>query len=80
MMRRAASIYPDKSAVVYGERRLTWGEVYRRCASVSVALTRRGIGRGDTVAVLSANLPEMFEAHFAIPMSGAVLNLSLIHI
>ena len=74
MMRGAASVYPDKSAVVYGERRLTWGEVYRRCASVSVALTRRGIGRGDTVAVLSANLPEMFEAHFAIPMSGAVLN------
>ena len=74
MMRRAASIYPDKLAVVYGERRLYWGEVYRRCASVAAALTRRGIGRGDTVAVLSANLPEMFEAHFAIPMSGAVLN------
>ena len=74
MMRRAASIYPDKLAVVYGERRLYWGEAYRRCASVAAALTRRGIGRGDTVAVLSANLPEMFEAHFAIPMSGAVLN------
>ena len=74
MMRRAASIYPDKPAVVYGDRRVSWGEVYRRCASVSAALTRRGIGRGDTVAVLSANLPEMFEAHFAIPMSGAVLN------
>ena len=74
MMRRAASIYPDKLAVVYGERHLYWGEVYRRCASVAAALTRRGIGRGDTVAVLSANLPEMFEAHFAIPMSGAVLN------
>ena len=74
MMRRAASIYPDKPAVVYGDRRVSWGEVYRRCASVSAGLTRRGIGRGDTVAVLSANLPEMFEAHFAIPMSGAVLN------
>ena len=74
MMRRAATIYPDKLAVVYGERRLSWGDVYRRCASVAAALTRRGIGRGDTVAALSTNLPEMFEAHFAIPMSGAVLN------
>ena len=74
MMRRAASIYPDKPAVVYGKRRVSWGEVYVRCASVAAALTHRGIGRGETVAVLSANLPEMFEAHFAIPMCGAVLN------
>ena len=74
MMRRAASIYPDKPAVVYGQRRVSWGEVYVRCASVAAALTQRGIGRGETVAVLSANLPEMFEAHFAIPMCGAVLN------
>ena len=74
MMRRAASIYPDKPAVVYGQRRVSWGEVYVRCASVAAALTERGIGRGETVAVLSANLPEMFEAHFAIPMCGAVLN------
>ena len=74
MMRRAASIYPDRTAVVYGQRRVSWGDVYTRCASVAAALTNRGIGSGDTVAVLSANLPEMFEAHFAIPMSGAVLN------
>ena len=74
MMRRAASIYPDKPAVVYGKRRVSWGEVYVRCASLAAALTHRGIGRGETVAVLSANLPEMFEAHFAIPMCGAVLN------
>ena len=74
MMRRAASIYPDKPAVVYGQRRVSWGKVYVRCASVAAALTQRGIGRGETVAVLSANLPEMFEAHFAIPMCGAVLN------
>ena len=74
MMRRAASIYPDRTAVVYGQRRVSWGDVYTRCASFTAALTNRGIGSGDTVAVLSANLPEMFEAHFAVPMSGAVLN------
>ena len=74
MMRRAASIYPDKPAVVYGQRIVSWGEVYVRCASVAAALTQRGLGRGDTVAILSANLPEMFEAHFAVPMCGAVLN------
>ena len=74
MMRRVASIYPDKAAVVYGERRLTWGDIYTRCVNVATALTRRGIARGETVAVLSANLPEMFEVHFAVPMTGAVLN------
>ena len=74
MMRRAASIYPDKPAVVYGKRSVSWGEIYVRCASVAAALTQRGLGRGDTVAILSANLPEMFEAHFAVPMCGAVLN------
>jgi fatty-acyl-CoA synthase len=74
MMRRAASVYPDKTAVIYGERRVSWAQVYVRCASVSAALNKRGIGRGDTVAILSANLPEMFEAHFAVPMCGAVLN------
>jgi len=74
MMRRAASVYPDKPAVIYGQRRVSWAEIYTRCASVAAALTQRGLGQGDTVAVLSANLPEMFEAHFAIPMCGAVLN------
>ena len=73
-LRRAAQIYPHRTAVVYGERRLSWGELWRRCVAVSGALTARGIGKGDTVAILSANLPEMFEAHFAVPMCGAVLN------
>jgi fatty-acyl-CoA synthase len=74
MMRRAAAVYPDKLAVIYGQRRFSWAEIFTRCASVAAALTQRGLGQGDTVAVLSANLPEMFEAHFAIPMCGAVLN------
>ena len=73
-LRRAAQIYPHRAAVVYGERRLSWGELWQRCVAVSGALAARGIGKGDTVAILSANLPEMFEAHFAVPMSGAVLN------
>ena len=74
LLRRAASIYPDKSAVIHHQRRLTWGELFDRCQRVASALTKRGIGKGDTVAILSANTPEMFEAHFAVPMAGAVLN------
>ena len=74
LLRRAASIYPDKTAVIQHQRRLTWGEVFDRCQRFAAALSKRGIGKGDTVAILSANTPEMFEAHFAIPMAGAVLN------
>ena len=74
LLRRAASIYPDKTAVIHQQRRLTWGEVFYRCQRVASALAKRGIGKGDTVAILSANTPEMFEAHFAVPMAGAVLN------
>ena len=74
LLRRAASIYPDKTAVIQHQRRLTWGEVLDRCQRFAAALSKRGIGKGDTVAILSANTPEMFEAHFAIPMAGAVLN------
>lgn len=73
-LRRAASIYPQKIAVVYGERKLTWLDIWQRSVYVAHALVQRGIKAGDTVAILSANLPEMFEAHFAVPMSGAVLN------
>jgi fatty-acyl-CoA synthase len=73
-LRRAASIYPQKIAVVYGKRKLTWLDVWQRSVCVAHALIQRGIKTGDTVAILSANLPEMFEAHFAVPMSGAVLN------
>ncbi len=73
-LRRAAHIYPHKTAVVYGARRLSWLQVWQRAVAVAGALGRLGVKRGDTVALLSANLPEMFEAHFAVPMSGAVLN------
>ena len=74
MLRRAAFIYPDMAAVRYGTRAITWSQVYQRSAQVAQALNDRGVGKGDTVAILSANIPEMFEAHFAVPMAGAVLN------
>jgi fatty-acyl-CoA synthase len=71
---RTAAIYPDRPAVVHGAVRRTWAETYDRCRRLAGALAARGIGRGDTVAVIAANIPEMFEAHFGVPMSGAVLN------
>ena len=74
LLRRAAWIYPDKPAVIQNDRVLNWGEVFQRCQRMASALTKRGLGKGDTVAILSANTAEMFEVHFAVPMMGGVLN------
>ena len=71
---RARDIYPDHPAVIYGQRRYTWSQCYDRCSRLADALRGRGIAAGDTVAVMAANVPEMFEAHFGVPMTGAVLN------
>src|SRR6202008_556068 len=71
---RSASIYPNRLAVVHGERRYSWREALERCRRLASALAARGIGRGDTVAVMAPNIPEAFEAHFGVPMAGAVLN------
>jgi len=71
---RAADVYPNRTAVVHKSLRRTWAETYRRCCQLASALHKRGIGQGDTVAVMAPNLPETFEAHFAVPMAGAVLN------
>jgi fatty-acyl-CoA synthase len=71
---RTASVYPDRLAVAYGERRYSWRETLERCRRLAAALTARGVGRGDTVAVMAPNIPETFEAHFGVPMAGAVLN------
>ena len=71
---RSATVYPDRLAVIYGTRRQTWAQTYARCRQLAHALTARGIGEGDTVAVMLPNVPAMLEAHFAVPMSGAVLN------
>lgn len=71
---RSAQTYPDALAVVHEGVRRTWAQTHERCLRIASALSRRGIGKGDTVAVLAANIPEMFESHFSIPMVGAVLN------
>ena len=71
---RTAEVYPDGIAVVHGDSQATWGEIYRRARKLASALVRRGVGVGDTVAVMAPNTPAMFEAHFGVPMSGAVLN------
>jgi len=73
-LRRAARVYPRHTAQVHGEVRHTWGETYARCRRLASALARRGIGAGDTVAVMAPNVPAIFEASFAVPMAGAVLN------
>jgi len=71
---RAAFVYPHKTAVVHGELRRTWSETYNRCRQLASALSEEGIGTGDTVSIMCPNLPEHFEAHFGVPMTGAVLN------
>ena len=73
-MERAASVYPNKTAVVHGDVRRTWAETYTRCRRLASALVREGIVAGDTVSIMCPNLPEHFEAHFGVPMAGAVLN------
>ncbi|UCG96585.1 MAG: acyl-CoA synthetase [Burkholderiales bacterium] len=71
---RAAAAFPRRPAVLHGSLRRDWVEVYARCRRLAHALTRRGLGRGDTVAVMLPNTPEMVEAHFGVPMAGCVLN------
>jgi len=71
---RAASVYPRHTAVVHGSVRRDWAETYARCRRLASALRQRGIGLGDTVAAMLPNIPEMFELHFGVPMTGAVLN------
>ena len=71
---RSAAVYPNRLAVAYGKRRYSWREALERCRRLASALAARGIGRGDTVALMAPNTPEAFEAHFGVPMTGAVLN------
>ena len=71
---RTAQVYPDYPSVVYGDRRYQWAETYARCRRLASALAARGIGAGDTVSIIAANIPEMYESHFGVPMAGAVLN------
>jgi len=71
---RAAAVHPNRLAVVHGAHRATWRETAERCRRFASALAARGVGRGDVVAVMAPNTPPTFEAHFAVPMLGAVLS------
>ena len=73
-LQRTADIYGGREAIIYGDRSYTWRQCHERCLRMAASLTELGIGKGDTVAVLAFNTPEMFEAHFFVPMTGAVLN------
>ncbi|MDP6517163.1 MAG: acyl-CoA synthetase [Alphaproteobacteria bacterium] len=71
---RSAAVYPDQTAIVYGDRRLSYRAFYGRCRRLAAALDRVGVGINDTVAVMAPNIPEMLECHHGVPMAGAVLN------
>ncbi len=71
---RTAEVYPDRLAIVHGTLRQTWGQTFARTRRLASALQRAGIGKNDTVAVMLPNTPPMVEAHFGVPMAGAVLN------
>ncbi len=73
-LRRTAEVFPERVSVIYGKQRFTWGETYRRCRQLGSALANRGIGPGDTVAVMAPNVPALLESHFGVPVCGAVLN------
>ena len=70
----AETVYPNKIAVIHGDMRFTYREFGERCRRLASALNRRGVGKGDAVALMSPNAPPMLEAHFGVPMTGAVLN------
>jgi fatty-acyl-CoA synthase len=71
---RAAAVHPGHTAVVHGKSRFSYEELYARSRQLASALAARGIGRGDTVSVMLANSPAMLEAHYGVPMTGAVLH------
>lgn len=73
-LERAAHIYPHQAAMIHGSWQITWREKYTRCRQFAHQLNQMGIGKNDTVSVLLPNIPAMIEAHFAVPMAGAVLN------
>ena len=73
-LERAKDIYPNYEALVYEDRKYTWLNIYKRCTQFASALEKIGIAKGDTVSVMACNTPEIFEAHYSVPMTGAVLN------
>ncbi len=73
-LERTKDIYPNYEAVVYESRTYTWGNIYKRCVKFASALDKLGVKTGDTVSIMAFNTPEIFEAHYSIPMVGAVIN------
>lgn len=73
-LQRAAEVYPDRLSVIHGQRSYRYSETYTRCIKLASALSKNGLGIGDTVAIIAPNIPEMLEAHYGVPMAGAVLN------
>lgn len=73
-LQRSADVFPNRTAVIYKDRKYTWKEYAERCHKLARALISSGVQRGETVAIMATNVPAMVEAHFGIPMSGAVIN------
>ncbi|MBV7335250.1 acyl-CoA synthetase [Chloroflexi bacterium TSY] len=73
-LERAAYVYPEHPSIIHGEERFTWSQTYARCRQLASALTKRGIGLGHTVSIMGFNTHQMYEAHFGVPMTGAVLH------
>ena len=71
---RIKDVYPDYEALIYQDRKYTWKQVYDRCVQFASALNNIGIGEGDVVSIMAANTPELFEAHYSVPMTGGVIN------
>ena len=73
-LKRAASVYPEKKSIIYNDISYTWAETFDRCKRFANALKNMGLSKGDVVGFMAANTPELYEAHFAVPMAGMVLN------
>src|SRR5262245_62812626 len=73
-LERSAAVYPKHPAIIHGAKRFTYRDFYARSCRLASSLRRQGISRGDTVSVMLANTPAMLEAHYGVPMTGAVLN------
>jgi fatty-acyl-CoA synthase len=72
-LRRSAGVFPDKVAIVHGARRISYRDFYARARRLASALVRAGVRPGDAVAVMAPNVPALLEAHYGVPMAGAVL-------
>ncbi len=73
-LRRSANVFPDRISLINGNRHYSWKQTYTRCQQLASALVSLGVGCNDTVSIIAPNIPPMYEAHFAVPMTGAVLN------